>query len=95
MSQYHLLEEFQIKSGTLSEVLTKLETDGMIERFRDDADKRKQVVRLTEQGNSCVAETIQVLDNFEAHAFDALSDEERRELLGLLDRVIEHWEEMR
>lgn len=94
VSQFQILEEFQLKSGTLSEVLTKLESDGMIERFRDDADKRKQVVRITELGEGCVGETVSRLDHFENHAFDGLSEEERTQLLGLLERVIGHWEEM-
>ena len=89
--QQQLLDTFDIKSGTLSEVLTKIEAAGYIERFKDDDDKRRQLVRVTEKGRERAEELIRERKAFEEQAFACLDATERDTLLSLLDRVVAHW----
>lgn len=94
MSQRELGEQFDIKPGSLSEVLAKVEGEGLIERTRDEGDHRQLNVRLTEEGSARACELSAAKKQFEGEAFACLSPEERMELLGLLDRVRTSWEEL-
>ena len=41
---------FDLKPGSLSEILSKLEMGGIIERSRNPKDRRQLTIRLTEAG---------------------------------------------
>ena len=50
MSQQELGMHFDLKPGSLSEILSKLECAGIIERSRNPKDRRQLTIRLTEIG---------------------------------------------
>ena len=50
MSQQELGMHFDLKPGSLSEILSKLEVNGLIERSRNPKDRRQLTIRLTETG---------------------------------------------
>ena len=50
MSQQELGMHFDLKPGSLSEILSKLELNGLIERSRNPKDRRQLTIRLTETG---------------------------------------------
>ena len=50
MTQRVLLEKTKTTSASLSEVVGKLESAGLVERERSEADRRQLVVRLTDEG---------------------------------------------
>lgn len=91
MSQRELMCKFDLKAGSLSEVLSKLEKDGLIERTRDEADRRQLIVALTKEGRA-QAETEQARrENFRAKAFACITPEEREQLEDVLNRINHHW----
>lgn len=94
MTQRELQSSFDIKSGSLSEVLAKLEADGLIERVRDEDDRRQQVVTLTERGRDRAVAAVAKRDRFETEALSCLDDSEQEALLGMLDTITAHWKEM-
>ena len=94
MSQSELLGCFALKSGSLSEVISKLEAEGLVERTRDEADRRKVVVTLTDVGREHAVRHIKARYEFERKAFACLGDDEQEQLLAMLDRVVAHWGEM-
>lgn len=61
-----------LDAGYLSRILTRFESDGLIERERSAADARKQLVRLSDSGSAVFAE------------LDERSAKTIRELLGAL-----------
>lgn len=88
MNQRDLCEILDIRSGSLSELLNKLEEAGMIARRSSQEDRRSMDLRLTEKGRvtSQQAETNRM--QLEAHVFDALSPEEQETLCALLQKTI-------
>ena len=94
MSQAALGEHFCLKSGSLSEVLSKLEGEGLVERTRSEGDRRKATVTLTEAGSARAEEYLRFRLIFEQNAFSCLSDSEKTQLKDMLDRVVAHWEVM-
>ncbi len=91
LTQRELLESSNISSAALSEVLAKLEAEGLVERTRSDEDRRQQQVALTEEGSRRACEIQGKKRSFEEHAFEVLSLEEREQLVATLDRLVDHW----
>ncbi len=50
LSQQELGMHFDLKPGSLSEILSKLELGGLIERSRNPKDRRQLTIRLTDAG---------------------------------------------
>ena len=94
MTQRELQESFDISSGSMSEVLAKLECEGLIERAVSAEDARVRTVSLTEQGRELVSEIEEGKRAFEHEALAILSQEEKEKLLGVLDELIVHWKGM-
>ena len=92
ISQRELQERLGVQPGSMSEIAAKLEARGLLERLRDEADRRKIRLRLTDQG-------LQWLDRQDedhilrrrAELFSALTAEERQTLEELLEKLGEDW----
>ncbi len=95
MTQRVLLEKTKTTSASLSEVVGKLESAGLVERERSEADRRQLVVRLTDEGRARAEAVIADKERFEHDAFSCLGPGELDELLGLLDRLHDHWERLK
>ena len=91
MSQRELLENSCISSASVSEVTAKLEAEGLITRTRSDSDRRQLMRALTEAGVDRAEQSLAAKRAFEQRAFSCLTEKERAELLGLLDRIHTHW----
>lgn len=85
ISQKELQDMLRIQPGSLSEILMKLEKKGLIIRRKDEEDRRKSVLYLTEAGKAAVKEQDPRMG--EQQLFDALSDEEKEQLKGLLKKA--------
>ena len=81
MTQRDLQEASCITSASLSEVIAKLEAEGLVTRERSVTDRRQLTVTLTRA-------------EFESRAFDCLDAEERERLVETLDRVAARWAEL-
>ena len=78
-----------IQSGSVSEILSKLEHEELICRARDPQDRRKMVVSLTEKGQRH-AQTYRAAQH-DSEWFTALSEEEKTLLKDLLQRLLDSW----
>ena len=94
MTQRDLQEASCITSASLSEVVTKLEAEGLILRERSETDRRQLTLTLTDEGTRRARAFIESRREFERLAFDCLTPDERERLLETLDRVAERWEEI-
>ena len=94
MTQRDLQEASCITSASLSEVIAKLEAEGLVTRERSETDRRQLTVTLTEEGSARAREVIRTRAEFERAAFDCLSPEETARLAGTLDRVAARWMEI-
>ena len=92
MSQQELGAYFELKPGSLSEILAKIESAGLIERTRNPEDRRQLSVRLTDKGVEEAAREQEARRAFRLEAFACLSDAEQDQLVDMLDRIRTHWE---
>ena len=94
MSQRDLLEHACISSASLSEVLAKLEAEGLVTRTKSEEDRRLLAVALTEAGREKAEEVLEYKNRFEEESFACFDEEERAQLLDYLDRLVKHWHEL-
>lgn len=91
ISQRELQERTQISAAALSEVLTRLEDEGLIERTRSIQDRRQLDVMLTQFGKEQALLSAQKMLNFQQWALAPLNEDERLLLANLLEKVAQHW----
>ena len=94
MSQQELGMHFDLKPGSLSEILSKLECAGIIERSRNPKDRRQLTIRLTEIGweKARIDQASRI--RFREQAFSALTHDEREQLAEMLEKIRVTWEEL-
>lgn len=93
ITQRKLTKLLGIRPGSASEVLTKLEHNGLIRRSPNSADGRTMDISLTEEGQqqSLLARQQRIRRHDEM--FSCLSEEEKQELLALLGKLNGAWGE--
>lgn len=91
-SQSDLLEILNIRAASLSELAAKLEEKGFILRERDSVDKRKVIIRLTDEGREWFEKRERETREQEKDMFDCLGEDEKDELLRLVNKLLINWE---
>lgn len=94
MAQQELGASFDLKPGSLSEILAKMETSGLIERTRNPDDRRQLTIHLTASGQEAATREQRRRTRFRNQAFTCLTDAEQEQLVGMLDKIRAHWEEL-
>lgn len=93
ISQKELQELLGIESGSMSELVIKLEQKGLITRTKDEEDKRMTQLRITDLGLE-VSKEIGARDGEEEQLLeDFLTPEEQEQLKELLGKLLRGWEE--
>ncbi|MFJ6781142.1 MarR family winged helix-turn-helix transcriptional regulator [Streptomyces yangpuensis] len=87
ISQRALADRLEVDPSVLVGVLNDLEGEGLAERRRDPADRRRHNVGITPAGEAALTKTNAALDEVEDGMFAGLSAQERDHLRALLDRV--------
>lgn len=91
LTQRELLERSHVTSAALSEVLTKLEGEGLVTKTRSDQDKRQMDIALTSRGVLRATQLVEEQLKFEEQCLSALSQDEKVRLVDMLDRIRESW----
>lgn len=89
MSQREIADKLDIRPQSLSELLVKMEADGMISRRQAEEDKRVSVVELTEAGRERL---VVMREENRVHAekiLSPLSECEKDELYSILKKLTE------
>lgn len=92
ITQRELTKRLGIQPGSASEVIAKLESEGYVMRIPNETDRRTIDVTLTEAGKSAAAQARGERDDRHEQMFSCLSEEEKGQLLSLLEKVHEDWE---
>ncbi len=87
MSQVQLAGQIGIEGPTLARHLDKLGADGLVERRRDELDRRIVRIALTEAGERRWAELKDVADDMERTLTRRLTDDQRAVLDTALDLI--------
>lgn len=89
MTQRELTEQLGIQPGSVSEIIKKLETAGLITRQSNSEDRRTVDIALTDAGK---AQAEAIISHHANHAlFESLTDDEKQQLLSLLEKVGHGW----
>jgi DNA-binding MarR family transcriptional regulator len=86
-TQQTLLEVLAVDPSGMVTILNDLERDGLVERRRDPADRRRHIVEITGAGCVAAAEVEQAIAEVEQDAFAQLDENEIGQLRSLLARV--------
>ncbi|GAA4057853.1 MarR family winged helix-turn-helix transcriptional regulator [Nonomuraea soli] len=78
-----------VTSGAITNRIDRLTARGLVERVRDDADRRSVRVRLTDRGWTLIEELVPLHVANEARILRALSGQERDDLAGALRDLLE------
>lgn len=89
-SQADLSGRTRIYTSDLVSVLNDLVKGGWVRRAPDPADKRRNVITITDAGERRLAELDRVLDGVNEHVMAPLDGEERARLFALLGRINAH-----
>ncbi len=87
--QKTLTEELRINPSSVSEMISKLESDGYVRRTVDPSDKRATLITLTELGEARAAELADERKGRLEKAFGSLTEEEKEQLAALLEKLTE------
>lgn len=91
ISQSELTKYLRIQSGSASEVLSKLETAGLILRTESETDRRAINISLTAAGEAEAAVALKAREERKADMFSVLSEDEKADLLLLLEKLTAVW----
>ena len=91
LSQRDLLEEMGLARATLSELLTRLEEKGLIERTRSKADRRVVIVSLTKKGKAASKKVVSIQSDIADEAFAPLNAAQKDDMKSMLDAVLQSW----
>ncbi len=75
-------------ASTISEKLTQLERDGLIQRTTSTADKRAQLIQLTPYGNTALTKIITTAHTACMFPLNSLSPKETLQFETLLQRIL-------
>jgi DNA-binding MarR family transcriptional regulator len=89
-SQADLAAGLRIHASNLVRVLDEMEEEGLIDRERDPADRRRQVILLSSRGVRALQQAERAAARTEAQLLAALSPAEQKQLRSLLGRVASH-----
>lgn len=83
-----LLRQTMVTSGTMTNRVDRLTRRGFVERLPDPSDRRGVLVRLTAAGRRAVDGAFEMLLERERALLAELSEPDRRNLAGLLKRLM-------
>jgi DNA-binding MarR family transcriptional regulator len=89
MSQQALAEELGTVPSRLVGLLDELESHGLVERRAHETDRRTYALHLTEKGKATLQSVSRIAREHRQDLLAVLSDEEQRDLVDLLQRVVE------
>lgn len=92
LSQLELQNLLDIRSGSISEILGKMEASGLICKSRSESDRRKVVLTLTEKGRDEFLTAKRRREEEDTLLFECLTEEEKEQLLSLLHKLREDWQ---
>jgi DNA-binding MarR family transcriptional regulator len=86
-SQQAIADEFGVPPSRMVAFIDDLEARGLVQRRRDDRDRRVHLLHLSDEGEQMLGKLAAVAQEAEAELLAALTVAERRELAGWLTRI--------
>ena len=86
-SQKDLANHLGIRPQSLTQALTSLEQEGLIERKQDEGDHRTRRVHLTKKGDARAKEIVESSKSYADDTLSMLSEEEKDQLSTILEKI--------
>ncbi|MCD7806460.1 MAG: MarR family transcriptional regulator [Lachnospiraceae bacterium] len=93
MSQQKLQKRLGIRSGSISEILGKMENSSLIRKARLSSDHRKICIFLTDEGREKLERMREECRRQETLLFQRLTAEEQTELGRIMEKLLTGWAE--
>jgi DNA-binding MarR family transcriptional regulator len=93
MTQIELATALAIDRTAMVYLLDELEERGLVERVRNPEDRRSFLIHLTAQGERTQRKAAAGLAGATETLLNPLDTAERRQLVDLLARIADHWQE--
>jgi DNA-binding MarR family transcriptional regulator len=77
-----------IDAGPMSRLLDRLEAKGIVQRVRDELDRRQVNVELTSKGSALYPQIMEIITRVNGRFLDGFSPAEAAQLQGLLQRLL-------
>ncbi|MGA8116386.1 MAG: MarR family winged helix-turn-helix transcriptional regulator [Actinocatenispora sp.] len=90
VTQRTLVDQLQMDKSSMVYVIDELERQSLVDRRRDERDRRRHAVHITDEGRARLAEATQAAAQTMAGLLEPLSPTDQRQLHTLLARFIEH-----
>lgn len=91
ITQSDLQNVIDIRSGSLSEILSKMEDKQLITREKDENDKRRVKIEITEKGKEVILLKEEEHKNKSKELFKVIDEEEKKQLEVILSKLIKSW----
>ena len=88
LSAVEVAERTMMDKVAVSRAVTKLIKKGRVDREFADADKRRSILNLSEDGRKLHDEIAELALGFERDLLEGLSDEELKQLNGIMERLL-------
>lgn len=89
ISQNDLLAELGLRASSLSEMIGKLEEEGLIAKERNVLDKRAYMVSMTDKGNATTEEHLEKRQAYADAVFAEFAEDEYRQMGTLLMKLVD------
>lgn len=93
ITQRALTERLGIQPGSASEVIAKLESAELITRTPSESDRRTADIQLSDKGRELASQAVNQRRCRHEEMFSCLSEDEKMELLTLLEKINTDWEQ--
>jgi DNA-binding MarR family transcriptional regulator len=85
-----LVEKMCIQHATISNMIDRMETAGMIRKEKDSADKRTSRVYMTGKGKEAMGKIASIWETMEGVTLKGLNAKQQNELRALLTKVLKN-----
>ena len=88
ITQKELAESRNLNNATVTRALERLEKKGFVKRVDDENDKRKKNVLLTSEGKETLNKILTKHEEYKKVIFEDFNENEIRDMMGLLDKLL-------
>ena len=86
-TQHDLVELFKVSGAYIAKLLRKFEDNGYIARKEDPENRRKKLVKMTDEGIKKTDELIEIIQNWEDKVTAGISEDEIKTLKEILFKI--------
>lgn len=90
--QRELQDRLGLQSGSLSEIVNRMESEGLLQRGRSREDGRNVVLRLTQKGRQQAMRSVKQWNEQVEQMMSCLDESRQQALLDSLEALLTHWE---